>query len=57
MMDRDELESLVGETMEDMGLVEHVEELECECLHCSKLAAEGATLCEYCRIEHPYCHH
>jgi len=31
-VDRNELESLVGESMEDMGLVENVEERECsEC--------------------------
>lgn len=30
IMKRNDLEELVGESMEDMGLVEHIEERECE---------------------------
>lgn len=39
-MDRNELESLVGESMEDMGLIENVEERECS--ECGCLSNTGS---------------
>ena len=57
-MKREELENLVGESMEDMGLVEHVEERECECCgHLIEDDSRSGTFCVQCVVEYPYCHH
>ena len=57
-MEREDIEGLVGESMEDMGLVEQVESRECEC--CGHLIEEDSNsfcFCIRCAIEYPYCHH
>lgn len=48
-MNRNDLEKLVGETMEDMGLEEHVEERECD--DCGNLLEDHITrsLCLKCQ--------
>jgi len=55
IMTRKEIEDLVGEDMEDMGLIEHFDERECEC--CGKLLDEDnhSSMCLICRDKYPYC--
>ena len=54
-MNRKDLEDLVGESMEDMGLVEHIEEHGCEC--CGELLENNdRTMCVRCQCDYPYCH-
>ena len=53
-MKREDLEELIGETMEDMGLEELIEKHECQC--CGKIFDDNkGMLCERCRIDYPYC--
>jgi len=45
-MKRSELEDLIGESFEDIGLEEMLEELECE--HCGELVDESTGICTHC---------
>lgn len=47
-MKQEDIEALTGESMEDMGLQEHIEERECECGHLIEDGNQG-TLCLKCR--------
>jgi len=49
-MNREDIESLIGENMEDMGLVEHIEEKECSCGELLEDDNKSA-ICYHCQKE------